>query len=82
MERDDATQEGSTLPPVNQTILLARQEAENVIQNHTRNCPFAALKIEERLRNLENRFAILIGLMLGSGIIGGYVGATLQHLIP
>jgi hypothetical protein len=82
MERDDATQEGSTLPPVNQTILLARQEAERAILQHLTLCPFANLHIEERLRTIELRFAWLIGLMMGSGLIGGIAGAALQRLIP
>ncbi len=77
MQRDDATQEGSTLPPVNQTILLARQEAERVILQHLSLCPFASLKIEERVRWLEGRFLLLVGFMLGSGLLGGAVGGAL-----
>ncbi len=82
MDRDDASQEGTTLPPVNQTILLARQEAERAILQHLALCPFANLQIEQRLRTLENRFSLLIGLMIGSGILGGVAGGAIQRLIP
>jgi hypothetical protein len=77
MERDDATQEGSNLPPVNQTILIAREEAWKAIDEHRNRCPFAALCIETRIRAMENRFWLLIGFMFGSGLIGGTAGAAL-----
>ena len=56
---------------------LAREQAESVILQHLSLCPFAGLRIEERVRAIETRFATLIGFMLGSGLLGGVAGAAL-----
>lgn len=76
MDRADADQEGITLPPANHFSLMARREAERVIENHIKNCPFATLHIEERIRSTENRFMLLVGFMFGSGLLGGAAGAA------
>jgi hypothetical protein len=60
--------------------LLAREEATKVILQHLALCPFANLKIEERVRSLETRFAALLGFMVGSGLLGGVAGAGLVKL--
>jgi hypothetical protein len=62
--------------------LIARREAEKVILQHLTLCPFAQLNIEERLRTMENRFAILCGAMIGSGLIGGATASMISRLIP
>lgn len=62
--------------------LIARREAEKVIMQHLTLCPFAQLNIEERLRTMENRFAILCGAMIGSGLIGGATASMISRLIP
>lgn len=64
------------------TRLIARREAEKVILQHLTLCPFAQLNIEERLRTMENRFAILCGAMIGSGLIGGATASMISRLIP
>ena len=62
--------------------LIARREAEKVILQHLTLCPFAQLGIEERLRTMENRFALLCGAMVGSGLIGGATASMISRLIP
>jgi len=61
--------------------LVARDEAGKVIIQHLGLCPFAQLKIEQRLRAIEGRFLALIGFMLGSGLLGGLAGAALAKVI-
>lgn len=60
---------------------LARDEFNALIQSHLSWCPFSNLKIEERVRTMENRFGILIGFMMGSGLLGGAAGALLSKLL-
>ena len=71
----------AAFPSQTTATMLARAEAERAIREHLTLCPFAGLKIEERLRGLENRFSLLMGLMLGSGLIGGTAGAVIGKLI-
>lgn len=80
-DRSDATQEGTTLPNADAARIMARLEVDRAIFQHLQHCPFANLHIEERMRSLENRFSLLIGLMVGSGLLGGISGALLQKLI-
>lgn len=60
---------------------LARDEFNALIQSHLNWCPFSHLKIEERVRIMENRLGILIGFMMGSGLLGGAAGALLSKLL-
>lgn len=60
--------------------LIARREAEKVILQHLTLCPFAQLNIELRMRKLENRFTLLIGTMIGSGLIGGATASVISKL--
>lgn len=76
MDRSDAEHEGITLPPVNGNRAIIREEARKVIKEHLMLCPFAQLDIEERIRKQENRFHLLVGFMLGSGVLGGAAGAV------
>lgn len=76
MDRCDAEQEGITLSPVNQTRLVAESAARQVVSEHMGRCPFAAGRIDERVRTLETGYARLIGFMLGSGALGGAAGAV------
>jgi hypothetical protein len=80
MERDDADQEGITLSPVSTIRLVAEAAARQVVIEHIALCPFAAAKVEERLRTMESSFARLVGFMLGSGALGGAAGAVVTHL--
>jgi len=63
-------------PTVNTIRTIAHEEAEKVILQHLKLCPFANLNIEERVRKIETRIALLLGFMIGSGIIGGAAGAA------
>lgn len=81
MERDDADQEGITLPPRDVTRLVAEAAARQVVIEHLALCPFAGAKVEERVRGLETSFARLTGFMLGSGLLGGAAGAAVAKLI-
>ena len=61
--------------------LIAREVAEDKVIQHLSLCPFSKGNIESRLRLIEISFARLVGFMLGSGIIGGTIGATLGQII-
>jgi len=63
-------------PTVNTIRTIAHEEASKVILQHLKLCPFANLNIEERVRKIETRIALLLGFMIGSGIIGGAAGAA------
>lgn len=60
--------------------LIARKTAEHALREHLTLCPFASLAIEQRLRAVETRFAALLGAVVGSGVLGGSVGALLSAL--
>lgn len=55
---------------------------EESIQSHEKRCLFAAVNIESRLRELENRVYFMVGLMIGSGILGGATGSLISRIIP
>jgi len=62
---------------------VARESALTVIDEHVKSCPIAVAfpQVETRVRKLEVRFGTLIGLMCGSGVLGGgVVGAMLKLL--
>jgi hypothetical protein len=80
-DRMDADQEGLTLPPVLSIRLIAEQEAQRVIMQHLALCPFAKDDVSKRLRNIETRFATLVGIMVGSGLLGGVSGALMTKLL-
>jgi hypothetical protein len=61
--------------------LLAREESERTILQHLSLCPFSNLKIEERVRTIETRFALLLGFMAGSGLLGGATGAIVVKIL-
>jgi hypothetical protein len=75
--------EGIELSPATQIDLIAMRASRLAILEHIKLCPFNIFGIEQRVRSLENRFALLIGYMLGAGLIGGTAGAflikTLAH---
>lgn len=82
MDRSDAGQEGIQLGPAATTRLVAEAAARQVVIEHIGLCPFVGSHIEERVRTLETSLARLIGLLLGSGILGGATGAIVAKLMP
>lgn len=52
------------------------------IKDHAASCLLEKEKLSERVRSLETRFAYLVGLMAGSGVIGGLVSGSLIKLLP
>jgi len=58
---------------------VAREAAWTVIKEHVANCPIRA--IENRVRVLETRFSILLGAIVGSGALGGAIGAGVLKLL-
>lgn len=66
----------TTEQPQPQLRLMIKEEVERVILQHLSLCPFSNLKIEERVRTIENRFNLLLGFMVGSGVLGGAAGAA------
>jgi hypothetical protein len=66
---------------IEQIKTMAREEARAVLLDHLKLCPFAVTNVEPRLRTLENRFSLLVGTMIGSGLLGGVSGALLSKLL-
>jgi len=68
--------------PTNYAIrAIVIEETKKEIMEHLNLCPFAKLDIEGRVRTIEQRWAALMGFMLGSGILGGTAGALLTKLL-
>ena len=51
------------------------------IKEHRELCPIESEQIPERLRATETRLASLIGLIVGSSILGGSLAAALAKLL-
>lgn len=68
-------------PTTNTIRAIAHEEAEKTILQHLSLCPFASLNIEERVRKIETRFALLLGFMVGSGFLGGAAGGLMVKLL-
>ena len=62
--------------------LVAKDEINKALIQHLALCPFSKDQVPNRLRQMELKFATLVGFMVGSGIIGGTVGALLGKLLP
>jgi hypothetical protein len=82
MENAGDPTQGVYLPPANHTTMLAERAAAAMIHQHARDCTFVSLEIERRLRNIEGNLKLFVGLMVGSGLIGGISGTLLQRLLP
>ena len=80
-DRSDAEQEGVTMGNTWTNQMIAAEEARKVIMQHLALCPFANLHIEQRVRTIETNYARLTGFMVGSGLLGGAVGAGISKLI-
>jgi len=73
---DDLTPEHEVQVPLNNFVReIATQAAWTVIEKHVLTCPIA--KVEERVRLLEARFNLVLGAIVGSGALGGTVGALI-----
>ena len=70
-ERDDEVR----VPLNNFVREIATQAAWTVIEKHITTCPIA--RVEERVRLLEGRFNLVLGAIVGSGALGGTVGALI-----
>lgn len=57
----------------------AREAAWIVIKEHVATCPVGAL--QNRVHVLEGRFNLLLGAIVGSGALGGAVGAGILKLL-
>lgn len=64
---------------VRMAILEARQDVIELIRQHRQDCPVDA--IAEKVGALQMRFATLVGLLTGAGVLGGTVGAGMAKLI-
>jgi len=58
---------------------VAIAAAQTVIREHMSSCPIAA--IEQRVKVLETRFALLIGALIGSGALGGAIGGLIMKML-
>jgi hypothetical protein len=59
---------------------IIREECTAAIRLHLAECPLNRVQVEPRLRTVETRLATLIGLVVGSGILGGATGAMAAKL--
>ena len=69
------------------------ETARVILAEHKSQCPaermmtdmgktdLAAMKLDDRVKKIEIKFAALIGLMIGSGALGGTVSGTLIHIL-
>lgn len=69
------------LPYEQQLRLVIRDEVLKLIETHELRCPFTADEYPKRLRRLESNWATLVGLLIGSGVLGGAIGAQLSALL-
>jgi hypothetical protein len=60
---------------------IAKEAARTVIEEHVKSCPFTVDDCGKRLRTLEVKFATAVGLMIGSGAIGGGLSVGLMKLL-
>lgn len=57
---------------------LAERAAWTVINRHVAECPIRGL--EKRVGVLEGRFNLVLGAIVGSGALGGTVGAVILKM--
>lgn len=57
---------------------VAREAARTVIDEHRQSC--AIVELEPRVRDLESKYARLIGIVTGAAIVGGGIGGWLSSL--
>jgi hypothetical protein len=81
MESCDGPRDGVVLPPVFSSEMNVSRLVHEAISSHENGCLFNLLEIEKRIRTMENRFFLMCGFMLGSGVIGGATGAGLIKLL-
>lgn len=60
---------------------IVRDECAGAIKQHLAACPLMLTQVEPRVRSLESRLATLIGLAVGSGLLGGAGGALATKLL-
>jgi hypothetical protein len=58
---------------------IAKEAALVVLEEHRSNCPIK--DVEAKVDRLEVRFGTLVGMMIGSGTLGGAVVAGLARLM-
>jgi hypothetical protein len=77
----DADQAGIRLPPVSQSRLIARDEAEKAILQHQHACPFVTFDVEARLRKTEISLARLLGIVASAAFFGSIFGGLIGKLL-
>ena len=70
------------VPLTDYTRQVAQEAARTVYKEMQAACPIWKVvdkleKIDERVDRLENRFAYVVGAIVGSGALGGAVGASI-----
>ena len=63
-----------------QLRLVVRDEVGSLIRLHASTCQFVVDEHPARLRSIERRTATLLGLMIGSGILGGASSVALTKI--
>lgn len=72
---------GRALPPIFLPGAETHRAIRRAVEDHEKDCLFRQCEIEKRVRTMENRFYLLCGFMIGSGLIGGATGASLVKLL-
>lgn len=60
---------------------IVRDECGHALKDHIAACPLMVTQVEPRVRSLESRLATLVGLAVGSGMLGGAGGALATKLL-
>jgi hypothetical protein len=74
-------QNGHLLPTSEVLRAIVREECTAAVQAHLAACPLMVTGVEPRLRSVETRLATLIGVALGSGLLGGAAGSLATKLL-
>jgi hypothetical protein len=56
---------------------IAREAARTILREHVETCPIGETVV--RVTKIESRLSLLVGIMLGSGALGGVVGGTIAR---
>lgn len=61
--------------------LIIRDETNALLMAHLKLCPFVGNKVEERLRAVEMKSSTIVGLIIGSNVLGAATGATVAKML-
>jgi len=65
----------------NRLRMLIRDETNQLLMAHLKLCPFVGNEVEKRLRNVETKTASIMGIIIGSNLLGVAAGATIAKTL-